>query len=553
MAEPKKVYRKNKSNGTTYIYLDQAYWDAENQTGRHKMKCIGKVGPNGEDIYNDSYKLSIEQNTPVMTSNTVLLGEKMILNKVSESIGLPKVIKKVFGKEEGEYLLALAFFVLCSGDPLYLAEAWCSQRGFKGNYSSQAISKFLETINQDKANTFFKEWISANSDKKSLLFDITSISSHSEELSHVEWGYNRDKENLRQINLSFLSSYSSMLPLWFNRTEGSLNDSTQLNSTVKTLKNLRIENIAITADRAFCTDENLKMLKEEKIGFTLPVPSTVTWQKELISSYQKKIYRCETPIVQGEKIILAATVYDKSSLYGRVWKHIYFDVSKKNQVTAELMQRVTRCRETLKDGGKLNESDSKFAEIYLIVKDTPKRGRKVTINQKAIEDFINGQSCWWVIISNCEKDATKAYFSYKQRNNIEILFNTFKNSLKGDRTKCHNDNTLFGRLFMLFIALIVTEELKIMVNAIPGEKRKWWNWKEFLRHALTYNKSSYVGTHQIVYSTPTKGQRMIFDGLNISYMWKGQLVTPNDMVKPNISEKDDESSMQDLANCSSEN
>ena len=44
MAGAKKVYRKNKKNEGTYIYLDEPYWYAAAKMGRHRMKCIGKFG-----------------------------------------------------------------------------------------------------------------------------------------------------------------------------------------------------------------------------------------------------------------------------------------------------------------------------------------------------------------------------------------------------------------------------------------------------------------------------------------------------------------------------
>ena len=188
-----------------------------------------------------------------------------------------------------------------------------------------------------------------------------------------------------------------------------------------------------------------------------------------------------------------------------------------------------------------------FADKYIIVKETPKRGRKVSVNQEAVDAFISGQSCWWVIISNCEKDASKALSSYRQRNEVEVLFDDFKNSLTGDRTKCHNDQTLFGRLFVLFIAVTAAVKLRMMVNAIPGKERKWWNWKEFLRHASTYGKYSFSDKYKDVYTAPTKGQRMIFNALGISYMWKGKLVNVKDSETVEAEADEDESGVGDIA------
>ena len=46
-----------------------------------------------------------------------------------------------------------------------------------------------------------------------LAYDVTSISSYSKGIESLEWGYNRDKEKLPQLNLGMYYGESSGLPL----------------------------------------------------------------------------------------------------------------------------------------------------------------------------------------------------------------------------------------------------------------------------------------------------------------------------------------------------
>ena len=185
MAETKKVYRKNKKNGVTYIYLDEPYWDSEKKIGRHRMKCIGKLDACGNEVLNKSCKASLEADLPPAISRTERLGERMVLQKVSSSIGLGKVLRKAFGKEKG-------------GDPVYLAEGWSAEHGMAGDFSSPSTSKLLASIGQDELNTFFNYWFQENGSTRGLLFDITSINSYARLIDQVEWGHNRDRECLEQ-------------------------------------------------------------------------------------------------------------------------------------------------------------------------------------------------------------------------------------------------------------------------------------------------------------------------------------------------------------------
>ena len=98
-----------------------------------------------------------------------------------------------------------------------------------------------------------------------------------------------------------------------------------------------------------------------------------------------------------------------------------------------------------------------------LLDEKPRSGCKISVNQKAVYAFISGQYCWWVIVSICEKDASKALLSYGQRNEVEVVFDDFKNSLSGDRTKCHSDSTLFGRFFILFISVRLEVNLRMLM------------------------------------------------------------------------------------------
>ncbi len=52
---------------------------------------------------------------------------------------------------------------------------------------------------------FTRKWIARyGHSSQAAVFDITSLSSYSELSDFVEWGYNRDGENLPQINLGMI-------------------------------------------------------------------------------------------------------------------------------------------------------------------------------------------------------------------------------------------------------------------------------------------------------------------------------------------------------------
>lgn len=539
MAKAKIVYRLNKKNGVTYIYLDEPYWDKETHVSRHRMKGIGKVGPDGKDVYNEYYKNLIKEVDEVVSiSKTVRLGERSICEKATSTTGIRSVLNKVFGKEVAERLLCLAYYEMCEGKAFAYAEDWCNERGWDFNLSSQEISRVLGLISEEQINGFFKAWMEKNNKGKGLLFDITSISSYDKNNAYIERGYNRDKEKLEQINIGLLSSYDTLVPMWYSVLPGSTSDVSVMKYLSDKLSKLELKKIVITSDRGFYSDSNLKLLAKMNYKFTIPVPSSVGWQKQLIEENLDKLYDPNNIIhLDDETFIYGKTFCNNSSSYGRVWKHLYFDPKRKQREIELFMIKLEKCRVELENGNLLDKN-KKFYETYFTVTETPKRGRKVNVNSTAVNNFINGASCYWVLLSNTEKDATTALLHYKMRNNIELQFDDLKNTIDCKRLRMHNENTMRGKVFVCFLSLIILNELKNEVDAIPAHERNHWNWKDMLKKVSTYGKCKFSGKYNDVYTVPTKAQRIIFKALQIDYVLNGKNVsfdTPfEDEVQPSL-------------------
>ena len=116
MAEAKKVYRTNKTNGVTYIYMDTPYWDKEKKAPRHKAECIGKLADDGvtESFNKRSLEKLEEQKKdeePLLVSSTGLIGEKLIIEQAIEKTGLKENLLKVFTPEDTEKYLTLATYI----------------------------------------------------------------------------------------------------------------------------------------------------------------------------------------------------------------------------------------------------------------------------------------------------------------------------------------------------------------------------------------------------------------------------------------------------------
>jgi transposase len=307
-----------------------------------------------------------------------------------------------------------------------------------------------------------------------------------------------------------------------------MNDSIVLQHVLEQLKKLEIPSSVIIGDRAFCSVDNIAHLSDHGHKFLMPVPSNVTWARELIEKHRHTIQRPDTliPTDDTDAIIYGLKTIRKTE-HGRMWAHVYFDAARKERDVARLMKRLQTCKAEL-DASEPIKNNQSYYERYFEVKETPKRGRKVLLKDQEVQDFINGQSGFWVLYTNAEKDPVKALHAYRQRNDIELLFDDMKNLIDCNRLRVHTDKVMQGRLFVNFITLIILTALKELINLIPPKQRKHWNYKEILDKVNTYSKVHYRGTYRDVYTVPTKAQRLIFDLFGVEYSWKGKLVNEGD-------------------------
>jgi hypothetical protein len=68
--EPTKIIRvNNKKNSVNYHYEVHDYWNKKKKRGEYKHNCIGRLGSDGNAIYNEYYrakKQAVRTETPLL-------------------------------------------------------------------------------------------------------------------------------------------------------------------------------------------------------------------------------------------------------------------------------------------------------------------------------------------------------------------------------------------------------------------------------------------------------------------------------------------------------
>lgn len=490
----------------TYLYESTSYRNAEGKA-RNKKVVIGKIDPKtGQVIYKDEYLKRMEEaGTPIevptrvnkveteptsLTDSNISLaktvmdsckhyGSFYLFRQLAEDIGLLPLLRKSFFKRYAE-LFTLACYLVESQEPLMYFEDWLKDtEAFPlVKLNSQRISELLSSISSAERNAFFLEWLDLIREDKYFALDITSISSYSKLIAGVEWGYNRDGEDLPQINLCMLFGEGSMLPLYQTSYHGSIKDVSTLKSTLGELRALAPEaKLRTVMDKGFYSKKNVDELLSNNINFLIAVPFSSKFAKDLVESERKNIDQLDNTIITTEGAIRGVhkmrTWHTKANNI-KLHAHVYFNPVKAAIEKNKLFAYVTE----LKQEAERNPDNAKYKDDfnkYLNIRKSAK-GCKVTVKDDVVENKL--RTCGWlVLLSDTLDDPKEALEIYRTKDVVEKSFDRLKNMLDLNRLRVQNDTRMENKLFLAFLALV-------LISALHKRMKKAELYQHYTMHEL---------------------------------------------------------------------
>jgi hypothetical protein len=520
----------------TYLYEAESY---RNQDGkpRSKKHIVGKVDPlTGEYKYKPEYlekmaraglpvkmvgpkiktepKFTVED---IRKSSVREYGAYYFLNTIAEQIGLKEVLS-VAVPEHWRELLTLAIYMICTEDPLLYCRHWLESTETLpvGPLSSQRVSELLHSLTEEQRTEFYRGWAQYRREREYLALDITSISSWSTLIDDVEWGYNRDHENLPQINLSLLMGQSSRLPVFQTVYSGSLKDVSTLKSTLQkaTCYLKGDEPILLVMDKGFYSKKNVDaMLNDEaNYQFIIPVSFTSRFAKNQIAGERKDIDRVSNTIVSGNNSVRGVTKLRSWGAGKKLYTHIFYNALKAGKQKEDLYAHVSSLVKLAESNAHNSDYQHGFKK-YLLIRASAKAASGYTVNIR--EDVVEKEletAGWLVLISNHVTNCIQALTIYRAKDVIEKGFLRFKNSIDLGRLRVHSQDSMQNKLLLGFISLILLSHIdKVMLEK---ELYKKMTMKKLLL-ILKKLRIQYVNGYRILFPL-TKEQKLILDAFSIA-------------------------------------
>jgi transposase len=523
---------RQKVGNHVYLYQAVSYRDAQGRP-RNKRTPIGKLDEAGLPVYKPEYILRMAQaGTPVSVpahdsySTTEIAGSQIkefgsfyLFREIAARIGLLATLEKVF-PEAWRDIFDLACFLVSNGEPFMYCQDWLSKtEAFPASLTSVDITRLLCSLNHEERERFFSQWGGYRGEKEYLALDITSVSSYSELIDEVEWGYNRDGEKLPQVNLCMLLGEQSRLPVFQSLYNGSIKDVSTLKTTLSLAFNIQAHRLTLIMDKGFFSKNNVKTLLSGplKSKFLLSLPWTVRFARDQVERERQAIDSPEHVMVFGKEVIRGVSrKVDWPGMKGDapvpVYVHIYYNLVKADERKNCLYAQAATLRELAqKDPG-----DSRYAaefNKYLRINKSGRGGKvSVSIRREAVEKEL-WHAGWMVLMSNHIKDAREALKIYRAKDVIEKGFLKLKNNLDLNRLRIHSDTTMRAKVFVDFIALIILSH----IHHVMLEKGLYKSMTKLeLIRCMEKLRVQYIKGDRILFPI-SKIQKTILDAFGVKY------------------------------------
>ena len=474
------VFQKDKRSGITYAYESTSYWDKEKKQSRAKRSLIGRLDKEtGKVVPTDGRRRKKKDEQlpaspgPVPATRTArfFYGATYLFDAIGEKLGIIEDLKKCFPKTF-KHILSIAYYLILEDkNPLYRFEKWGAlhKHPCGENIGSQRSSELFASITEEGKHDFFKRQGKRRMDNEFWAYDITSISSYSECLGQVQYGKNKEDDRLPQLNLALVFGETSGLPFYYRKLAGNIPDVKTVKTLLAELDVLGYSKVKLVMDRGFYSEGNINALFKERVKFIIAGKMSLSFiQQNLEPLYgqfrsydhfnDKYELYCRTMQTEWNYKQYRPYKGDTVSELRRIYVHYYYNIDKAAEEEKAFDRRLLALKSELESGKRVPEHENRYRRFFEVTT-TPKRGAKITIKGEEVAK----EKRWFgffALLTNETMDAVTALELYRNKDLVEKAFGNLKERLNMRRTLVSSEQSLGGKLFVEFIALIYLSYIK---------------------------------------------------------------------------------------------
>lgn len=473
------IYQTDKRSGITYAYNSVSYWDKEKKQSRAKRTLIGRLDTTTNEIVPTDGRCRAKRvsshgtagRPKAPTTARLFCGATYLLDAIGETLGITADLRACFPDTYRQILSLVYYLVLEDKNPLYRFEKWASLHKHPCGHPipSQRSSDLFASITEADRHAFFRLQGKRRMDKEYWAYDTTSFSSYSQCLRQVQRGYNKEGDDLPQLNLALVFGQRSNLPFYYRKLAGNIPDGKTVSHLLKSLDVLKLPKVKLVMDRAFYGEDNINALLHDHTKFLVGAKMSSKFVRQGLDPLYdgfRSFEQFSEDYDLYHRTVTARWVHkhtkprkaEVSSAFKRVYLHYYYNIDQAAEDEKAFDRKIMGLREEILSGRRCPDHE-KLYETYFSIHITPKRGIKVTVKEDAVARAKRYYG-FFALMTNEAMGALEALETYRNRDVIEKAFGNLKERLNLRRTLVSSEKSLDGKLFVEFVALIYLSHIK---------------------------------------------------------------------------------------------
>ena len=420
------------------------------------------------------------------------VGVTDILEWIGKESGIDKDIYDVADKGTAQKILSIARFWMANPDKtIRRIEEWQLTHDipYQEGLSEYSCYQLMKQLGLDisVSQKYFQKRAAHAPSKASVAVDTTTISSYSEHLNDVRYGYNKDGNGLATVKLLTMFSIEDHQPIAFMRQPGNIPDVTSVINALRQLSVLGMDKPLVVLDGGFFSDDNILAFMQNHTKFLMRASVNGRWIRpeleSLIDTIEMPSHVCPYDSnVYGDTrtVTITFTTERKRTRNGivkgecvtkdhRIYLYFFYNVDKARIEKAALLDEIKAVKQQLEQGvdeALLSKSERSVIKNYLNITSTSTRF-SISMDDEAIMKKTQYFGCF-VLVSNRKLDTFDAFREYQLREKTEEGFRIDKQYNDAHVTRSKTTTTLEGRFFCQFVAYGYEEYFQNAINRVKS-------------------------------------------------------------------------------------
>jgi len=472
---PGKIVRKRIKET---VYIDYEYdrsYDAVRKFNIPKRTTIGKQsGDNASMMYpNQNYLRYFpdvelpQEKAGFERSSCLRIGPYLVIRKIIADYGLEEMIGRLFGKDGGFLFDLAAYSIICENNagqyyPDYAFNHPLLTEGMRV-YSDSKVSSFLSSITDDHTSSFLNGWNCKRNHRERIYisYDSTNKNCQSGDISIVEFGHAKEEKGLPVFNYAIAYDKTNREPLFYEEYPGSIVDVSQLQFMLEKARAYGYRNVGFILDRGYFSKGNIEYMDNCGYDFVIMVKGMASLVSNLVTENKGSFESNRDCSIRSHKVYaktVGTRLYasDKQDRYF----HIYYSSAKDSAEKEEVETKVDRMAKLISTYERKQATfPLSFHDYFDLVYDEKKN---LLLFGKERADVIERELSlcgYFVIVTSAKMSAKEALDLYKSRDQSEKLFRGDKSYLGNRSIRVCSDESVSGKIFIEFIALIIRNRM----------------------------------------------------------------------------------------------